>query len=184
MAKVSIIVPNFNHVDFLSQRLESIFTQTYKNFEVILLDDCSTDNSLEILEQYRSHPKVSHYVINDKNSGSPFRQWYKGIKLAKGEYIWIAESDDYAEPNFLEELAKILDIDKSVALAFCKSNWVDNKNRISTDLTIRRQGAKEGGKSEIRNHLVFGNSIQNVSAVLFRADSLKKASPKYAKYLE
>ena len=67
MAKpeVSIIVPNYNHAQFLKQRLESIFNQTYQNFEVILLDDASTDKSVSILEKYSKHSKVSHFIVNE-----------------------------------------------------------------------------------------------------------------------
>ena len=103
---VSIIVPNFNHAAFLAQRLESIYNQTFSSFEVILLDDASTDNSIEILNLYKNHPKTAHFIINTINSGSPFKQWQKGVELAKGELIWIAESDDYAAINFLEHGGK------------------------------------------------------------------------------
>ena len=64
---ISVIVPNFNHVKYLTQRLNSIFNQTYSNFEVILLDDCSTDNSREILSKYARNKKVSHCVFNENN---------------------------------------------------------------------------------------------------------------------
>jgi len=102
MPKVSVIVPNYNHAPYLRQRIESILNQTYQDFEVILLDDCSTDNSRDILNNYRNQSKVSHCIFNAVNGKSAFQQWQKGVQLAKGEYIWIAESDDWAEPEFLE----------------------------------------------------------------------------------
>jgi glycosyltransferase involved in cell wall biosynthesis len=105
---ISIIVPNFNHASFLKERPDSVFNQTYQDFEVILLDDCSTDNSLEVLQEYANHPKVAHFVINEQNTGSTFKQWKKGIELAKGEWIWIAESDDWCEPSLLQELPKLI----------------------------------------------------------------------------
>ena len=74
---VSIILPNYNHAPYLQERLDSIFGQTHQNFEVIILDDASTDESLSILKPYQAHPKVSHFVLNKKNSGSPFKQWKK-----------------------------------------------------------------------------------------------------------
>ena len=104
MPTVSVIVPNYNHAPFLKQRIDSILRQTYQDFELILLDDCSTDGSREIMESYRNNPHVSHIVYGESNSGSAFRQWDKGIALAKGEWIWVAESDDYCEPFFLERL--------------------------------------------------------------------------------
>ena len=92
---VSVIVPNYNHARYLEQRLDSVFGQTYPNFEVIILDDSSTDNSLEIINRYKYNPHLSQIVVNKTNSGSVFKQWAKGLSLAKGEWIWIAESDDY-----------------------------------------------------------------------------------------
>lgn len=99
--KVSIIVPNYNHARFLRKRLDSIYNQTYKNIEVILLDDCSTDNSRQILEEYqKKYAAITKLVPNVKNSGSVFKQWQKGISLATGDLIWIAESDDWCDDNF------------------------------------------------------------------------------------
>ena len=107
--KVSVIVPNYNHARYLKARIDSILNQTFQDFELILLDDCSTDNSVELLQSYAGHPHVSHIVLNDRNTGSPFLQWQKGIGLAQGEYVWIAESDDTAQPDFLSTTVAVLD---------------------------------------------------------------------------
>jgi glycosyltransferase involved in cell wall biosynthesis len=128
---VSIIVPNYNHKKYLVQRLECVFNQTYPDFEVILLDDCSSDKSQEILLEYAKNPKVSHCVFNDTNSGNTFVQWNKGIALAKGDYIWIAESDDFCELNFLEELIQPVLQDQEITLVYCQSNRVDEAGKIT-----------------------------------------------------
>jgi glycosyltransferase involved in cell wall biosynthesis len=135
--KVSIIIPNYNYAKFLEQRLDSVFNQTFQDFEVILLDDCSTDHSVDILSEYKQHPKVSHFIINEINTGSPFKQWKKGIELAKGEFIWIAESDDWAELNFLEQMLPLMD-NGNVGIAFCNSNWTNDKGEIKESLSIYR----------------------------------------------
>ena len=67
---VSVILPNYNHVVYLKERIESILNQTYQNFELILLDDCSADNSCDILNAYKEHPKVSALMLNEKNTGN------------------------------------------------------------------------------------------------------------------
>lgn len=74
MPKVSVIVPNYNYRRFLTKRIDSILAQTYQDIEIILLDDCSTDGSQELLKQYSKYPTVVKYLVNDKNSGSPFAQ--------------------------------------------------------------------------------------------------------------
>jgi len=169
--KVSVIVPNYNHEKFLEKRIESVLNQTYTNFEVILLDDLSTDNSYEILKTYADHEKVSHVFRNDKNSGSPFSQWKRGIELAKGELIWIAESDDYCEPDFLETLVSLYD--DQVMVAYCKSIWV-NENDVQNspipyDPNDRWDHSfKQNGIEEIKFALGKDNKIPNASAVLFR----------------
>jgi glycosyltransferase involved in cell wall biosynthesis len=183
MPKVSIIVPNYNHARFLDQRLESIFNQTYQDFEVIFLDDASSDNSLDVFRKFADEPGVTA-VFNEKNSGSPFKQWNKGISLAQGEYIWIAESDDYADPNLLETLVRVLDTHKTVGLVYCQSWEVDENNAIlstrhywTDDLDPDRwqQDFVSNGPNECRNYLVFKNTIPNASAVLFRAEAYKNS---------
>ena len=91
---ISIIIPNYNHALYLKQRIDSVLNQTFQDFELIILDDCSTDNSREIIERYRGNPKITQIIYNKKNSGGVFKQWIKGIEKVKGEYVWIAERDD------------------------------------------------------------------------------------------
>ncbi len=159
---VSIILPNYNHFPYLRDRLHSIFTQSYQNFEVIILDDASTDNSLSVLNEYRSHPKVSHFVVNGKNSGSPFKQWKKGLSLAKGDYIWIAESDDFCEPSFLEtQLQSMQGNDISVAKTVLFG--AGKKER-----EIVHPAFRENGNITLNREHIMYCPILNVSAALFR----------------
>lgn len=134
MPTVSVIVPNYCHAPYLEQRIESILQQTFQDFELILLDDCSTDGSREILERYRNHPKVSGIFYNERNSGSPFKQWKKGLSKATGDYVWIAESDDFSSPCFLERCVRILDTRPDCSIVFTSSYIVDSHSR-----TIREE---------------------------------------------
>lgn len=177
MPKVSVIVPNYNHARFLDQRIESIFNQTYQDFEVILLDDASTDNSQEVLSKYLDYPNVQA-DFNTTNSGSPFKQWNKGLRLAQGEYIWLAESDDYADPTLLEKLVHVLDRHSSVGLAYAQSWEVDEVNTIlstrhywTDDLSPEhwKQDFVRNGAEICREYLILKNIIPNASAALFRA---------------
>ena len=122
--KVSIIVPNFNHEHYLRKRLESIYNQTYTNFEVILLDDCSTDGSSKILQEYYERfPNKTVCCFNEINSGGVFNQWKKGLELATGDLIWIAESDDYCTTNLLSELIPYFE-NQAVMFSYCRSDFV------------------------------------------------------------
>ena len=168
MFSVSIVVPNYNHGRFLERRLESIFGQTFQDFEVIILDDCSTDNSREIIESYRNNPKVSAIVYNQFNSGSPFKQWNKGIHLAKGEYIWIAESDDFCEPCFLETLVAALRSSDNCALAFFSDSDIDGDGRLMSDWRKTGKNVLYKGSSFIIKELLLGNIVYNASCVVFK----------------
>ena len=169
---VSIIVPNFNHIQFLQKRLDSIFNQTFQNFEVIILDDASTDGSVDILNNIKNHPKVSHFIINKLNSGSPFVQWKKGIQLAQGKYIWIAESDDLCELIFLEKTVKILEENNDVSLVFTNSiiqNLISSTNTILT--TDQITGIYNNLKTNFLYNWFFNYNnfrIANASACVFR----------------
>jgi glycosyltransferase involved in cell wall biosynthesis len=178
MPKVSVIIPNYNHAQFLEQRIDSVLNQTFQDFEVIFLDDASTDNSFEVFYKYANHPKISHAIFNEINSGSTFKQWNKGLSLATGEYIWIAESDDYARIEFLDKLVPILDEKHNIGLAYCQSCLVDQHSQIISEnflsLTECFEPNKwnnnywEEGKTECKNFLAAKNTIPNTSAVLFK----------------
>ncbi len=186
---VSVIVPNYNHASFLKQRIDSVINQTYPDFEVILLDDCSTDNSREIIEQYRQHPKVSQIVYNETNSGSAFQQWKKGIELAKEEWIWIAESDDYAHDSLLEHLIVNTNRRANIVLSYCQSNEINENNTVlgtmqwwTNDLDAYHWSADyaNSGTSEIVNYLLFKNTIPNASAVIFKKSAYLKVDDSHA----
>jgi glycosyltransferase involved in cell wall biosynthesis len=179
---VSVIVPGYNHAVYLQQRMETVLAQTYSNFEVILLDDCSTDDSRHIIESYRSQTKVSQVVYNDVNSGSAFKQWEKGIELAKGELIWIAESDDYCEPEFLASLVPLLENNPAAGLAYCLTEDVDENGKIITekgwwtkdlDAVKWTKDHIQNGKEACRAFFVYKNIIPNASGVVFRKPFFK-----------
>ena len=173
---ISVIVPNFNHAPFLRQRLETIYNQTYKNFEVILLDDASTDNSREILKDfYDRHKDNTRLILNEKNSGRVFCQWQKGIAAARGELIWIAESDDFSEENFLSNLAPAF-ADDSIQIAFCRTEFVQDGQTIFTteqylaDLLYFdwTKNFTVSAAKFVAKGFAIKNIIPNVSGVLFR----------------
>ena len=110
--EVSVIVPLYNAEKYIAECLESLLAQTFKNFEVIVVDDCSTDSSCAIVESYRERfggrLTLSH---TKKNSGNPAVPRNKGLMLSRGEYIYHVDNDDVIIQTALEEmysLAKIL----------------------------------------------------------------------------
>jgi glycosyltransferase involved in cell wall biosynthesis len=183
MSKVSVIVPNYNHAPFLEQRIESILDQTFQDYELILLDDFSKDASRDIIHHYKKKYPDIRVFLNNRNSGSPFKQWDFGMKQAEGEYVWIAESDDYADRNFLSEMVPILDKNDNAGLAYCDSLIVDERDKpialmsdsCSSYDQRRKNDYVNNGRDEIENYLCIGNSINNASSVLFKKTSYIKA---------
>jgi glycosyltransferase involved in cell wall biosynthesis len=176
MPTVSIIIPNYNHARFLSKRINSVLQQTFRDFELILLDDCSTDNSRSILFSYACDPRV-RIEFNEVNSGSPYKQWNKGVRLAHGEYVWIAESDDYADEKLLERLVAVLDAEPQVVYVNCRSWRVHADDRLDgygdsylldVDRNKWTNDFNVDGREECRNYFVHLNSVCNASSVLFR----------------
>jgi hypothetical protein len=174
--KVSVIVPNYNHARFLRRRIESILRQTFQDFELILLDDCSTDESRSILSSYAGDPRV-RLEFNEVNSGSAFKQWNKGLRLARGDYVWIAESDDCAEERFLGRLVALLDANSDVAFAYCRSWRLSHDDKVDgfADSYLRYLDENRwtadfcsSGDDECRSYLVVYNTVPNASAALFR----------------
>lgn len=176
MTCVSVIVPAYNHARFLPRRLESIYGQNFTDFEVIILDDCSTDNSREIISTYKDHPRTAHVIFNDTNSGSAFSQWKKGIALAKGKYIWIAESDDFCELNFLSVAVPLLEkgndlfFSKTVRVTEDDSLMLNNPNYWFRDVTPERweKDFENDAQAEVRDFLFRKCVINNASAAVFR----------------
>ncbi len=172
-ALVSVIVPNYNHSDFLQERLDSVINQTYVNFEIIILDDASTDLSKSIIDEYVRYSKTTHVVYNTKNSGSPFVQWKKGFELAQGKYIWIAESDDIARLNFLETLIPVLESNSQLVLAYTDSEREELRWKQVTKFAQQKIEVFEG-ETFVRQKMISSPAIANASAVVFKREFLQK----------
>ena len=179
MPAVSVIIPNYNHASYLKQRVDTVLNQTYTNIEIIILDDCSTDNSKEVIEQYRSNEKISCIVYNETNSGNTFIQWDKGIQLAKGEYIWIAESDDWCEITFLETIITGLKKDATTVFGYCQSFCVDDKNGIIFQSNYIKLEDYIDKKFYLENFLTHRNAVFNASMAVFKKQYYYKVSSFY-----
>lgn len=177
---VSIIVASYNHAEYLVQRMESLLNQTYPNFEIIVIDDHSTDESVKILQKYDDHPRVQ-LILNQKNSG-----WVnvsnQGVSLARGEYILFANCDDYAMPDQIKLLVAGFTDNQETSICFSRSFMVDQDNNIlGNDFDGRKRDFKKfcQGTVVIPRTIMAGflmNScvIPNLSGALIkRADFLE-----------
>ena len=182
---VSIIVPNYNHSEFLEERIQSILKQTFQDFELILLDDCSQDNgaSKAVLERFRSNEHVSHIIYNEQNSGSTFKQWHKGFELAMGELVWIAESDDSCRETMLESLVAEFKRNERCVLAWCYSQMVNQYGeKYGKILPDSDKVTRLKGSDFIRKYMTFRNVVDNASAALFKKSVAQRLDKTYMEY--
>lgn len=177
---ISVIVPNYNHSEFLHRRIDSILNQTCQDFELILLDDCSIDGSVEILRKYEQNEHVSYIVVNEKNGGSPFVQWQRGFDLAKGEYICVAESDDWWEPTILETLLK--GMKDGVVLSVCQTHLIDERKTITYATRMNPSQGVVDGRNFVMNNLAGDTMVVNAGMCMFRKSILKGIQPLYLDY--
>ena len=184
MPRVTVVTPNYNHARYLPERIDSILAQTFQDFELLILDNASTDNSREVIGSYARHQNV-RAIFNAENNGSPYKQWKLGLSQTKGEYIWFAESDDYADPALLETLVDRLDRHPNVGLAVCQSWMVDQDSKLLGNLgdllehqnhsSHWREDYVNAGHDECKNYMFWHGTIRNASAVLWRREILERA---------
>lgn len=175
--KVSAIVPNYNHGRYLAQRLDSILAQTYPNIEITVLDDCSKDDSRDVIDQYAArYPDRITKVYNETNSGGVFNQWRKGVSGVDGEIVWICESDDFCDAEFVEKLVPYF-ADDSVQMAFGRILETDIEGSPNLWLDTYREHAEAGiwatplvrpAADWFAHGFGVSNVIANVGGCLFR----------------
>lgn len=176
-------MPNYNHRPYLKERLDSLLNQDFQDFELILLDDASTDGSQALLEDYAQRDPRIRTEFNTHNSGSPFAQWNKGVAMAQAPLIWMAESDDACAPGLLAANVAMMTADPEVVLAFHQSLMVDengapirnfNENYQFVFHTDRWEHPfVADGTDEVRNYLLLHNTIPNASAALIRKSAFE-----------
>lgn len=198
--KVSVIVPNYNYAKYLKWRILSIAKQTYPIYELIILDDASSDGSKTVIKQMaaeakRINPELRLKMIwNKENSGKAVLQWIRGVKEATGDYVWIAEADDVARKDFLKEVMKGFEKDPEVVLAYSESAII-NKYGVLMMPNFRRSRDRERtghyassyirkGQDEIKEIMVIRCTIPNVSAVVFKNTPELLENLKQAKVFE
>lgn len=178
--KISVIIPNYNYARYIEGRIKSVVEQTYPIHELIILDDASTDDSVNVIGKYiQQYPNLNiRFEKNLENSGSVFKQWMKGISLTTGDYIWIAEADDRCSTELLATIMDGFEKDPEVVLGYCQSKKIDEQGAVLTeDFLVNtsdidsekwRHTYTRSGLDEINDALLFKNTIPNASGVVFK----------------
>lgn len=184
--KVSVVIPNYNYEKYIIERIDSVLFQSYPIYELIILDDKSSDNSVEIIRKKMDDIKQKYpnlivkFIPNDVNSGNVFKQWKKAFNESTGDYLWIAEADDSCSRKFLKNIMKQFELNDKVVMSYSESLTMDENNKILMDdlrewIDIFKTGKWNNsfidkGNDFCENFLCINNTIANVSSLVFKKD--------------
>ncbi len=183
MPRVSLILPNYNYAHYLDERIISLLNQTYRDFELLIVDDASTDDSRSVIQKYTSDPRV-RTNLHTTNSGQVYVRWNEAVADTRGEYLLIAGADDSCHPTLVERLVEPLDRHPSVGLAFCHSYVINESGKVeystrqwAVDHKVAHWLADHvsAGRDECRQLLRGNEVIPNASAVLIRRAAFAQA---------
>lgn len=182
--KVTALVPSYNHGKYIRERIESVINQTYSNIELIVIDDCSDDHSEKIIKELQKKHGFQ-YFHNETNTGTPFSAWGRICAMASGDYIWICESDDVAEPLFVEKAVACFSDEPEAVLFYSNSHVINERSEIiGNTASYFHDTWKESrwdsnfvvdGHDELLQFQIRGQTVPNMSSALIRVDAFKVA---------
>jgi glycosyltransferase involved in cell wall biosynthesis len=173
---VSVVVASYNHARFLDRRMKSLINQTYQNMEILLIDDCSSDGSVEVLRKYQLHPNIKLFV-REKNAG-----WVavsnQGLDMSSGEFVLFANCDDDCDPRMIERLVRAMKLYPSAGIAFCRSLLINEDDQVLRDdfgfreRSFRKRCATDAllTGTVMQRYLMHSCVIPNLSATMFRKE--------------
>jgi glycosyltransferase involved in cell wall biosynthesis len=174
---VSVLVPTYNYARYLDEAIQSVLNQTFKDFELIIVDDQSTDNTDEIIEKYLEDPRISYYK-NPKNLGL-VANFNRCMEYSKGEYLKFLLADDKLHPTLLEKFVAIMNAYPSVSLVTCGSSIFGSVSQTRELPMVGFQRGRDVIMLCLQNGK--GNWIGEPTVVMFRKQDSEvvKFNPEY-----
>jgi glycosyltransferase involved in cell wall biosynthesis len=173
--KISVCIPVYNCAEYIGNAIESVLSQSFSDFELIIVDNKSTDRTIEVVKTF-SDDRIQVYQ-NDTNLGM-LGNWNRTLELAHGEYIKILPADDFLYPGCLDLQRKVLDSDfnKTISLVCGRKNIINDKGKILFSRGFSRKGGEFKGNDAINRAIRSGgNIIGEPGAVMFRKELIKKS---------
>ena len=168
--KVSVIIPTYNRADLLPRTIESVLNQTFRNFELIVVDDGSTDNTREVVKKFEEKDLRVKYIWQE-NSGGPARPMNVGLKISQGEYIAFLEDDDEWLPEKLQRQLEVFQNSKKENLGFVGCNvLIVNKERKTTKI----YNMSEHDDEKLLEKLLIGFFFFNFSMLVIKREVIDK----------
>lgn len=165
--KVSVLIPAYNYGRYLAETIESALNQTFEDFELLVVDNASTDDTADVVNRFRAKDSRVRYIVNGANIGM-FRNYNEALLHARGEYIKFLNADDKFHPQILEKFVEVLDADPSVSLVTShRQEFGSGSKTIATDFHGR-----QNGKEMVILALSKLNFIGEPTTVMFRRENL------------
>lgn len=182
--KFSVLIPVYNTESYLKNCLESVLNQTYRNFEIVLVDDGSTDKSGEICDSYSRQYKSLVKVIHKKNKGSICAR-RTAIEHATGDYCVFLDSDDYYKNELLEKLYELLRRDNEIDILIFSLCYVNNGKETGCFKRIAPDGSvwDKNNKNQLIEKMIFSNDVTSLCLKAIRTSLLKSDYTDYSLYL-
>jgi len=173
--KVSILIPTFNRADYLKMAVDSALAQTCPGTEILVLDDCSTDETVNLSHAYSNTANVK-FIRNETNIGF-INNWNKAVALSSGEYIKIIGDDDILSADCVAEQTRILDERPDIGVVCCNYSVIDESNRVksaNSQYRLFSRDTREDGREFIKNYLLGKRVVGWPTAMLFRRGDIDK----------
>lgn len=178
---ISVVLTSYNHREYLDTAISHILDQTYENIELIIIDDCSTDGSQEVIKKYLDDPRVKVFLL-EENLGSYVKSTNLGASYALGKYINFAQCDDFSDRKQLEKLYLAMKQHSHCGVVYSGSYMIDEQDAIiGNDFECRTKEFRSQcaidttiSGSKMRTYLYQSCVIPNLSAVLLKSELFKK----------
>jgi glycosyltransferase involved in cell wall biosynthesis len=163
--KISVVIPTYKRANIIRRAIDSVLKQTFQDFEIIVVDDCSNDNTEQVVKAIQDRRII--YIKHTTNKGGCAAR-NTGIKAAGGEYIAFLDSDDEWLPKKLErQYARFQELDTNVGVVYCGMHQIDDKGALLRDILPVKQG-------QLLEDLLIGNCVGSFSVVMIRKIFLEK----------
>ncbi|MDI3312705.1 MAG: glycosyltransferase family 2 protein, partial [Thermoanaerobacterium sp.] len=181
MPKVTVAIPTYNRAHYLKEAIESVLNQTYTDYELLVVDNASTDNTEEVVKSFND--KRIKYIKNETNIGM-VNNWNKCIDLAQGEYLIIFHDDDIMKPELLEKEVEILDNNEDVILVGCNKEYIDSNGNLINEREFKIYKDIIFKKYEFIKETCVSKIGIAISSSMYRISLLKKNNLYYREKAE
>ena len=173
--KISVLIPTYNYARFLAEAIESVLAQDFQDFELLVVDDCSADNTAGVVRPFCARDPRVHFAVNSADLGMA-RNWNQCLEQARGEYIKLLFGDDKLfHPQALSKLLALMDQYPSAVLAASARTILDEKSNVVDVYRDLAEGCHEGRKVITACLMENGkNLVGEPSAVLFRKSDARR----------